>query len=172
MSNNLHAVASFPARRTAPQSPPTWSDGRDAIRAAVKELCKRYPKAVADEHRIGQLLAERLGADDDLLQAAAVVLAHDSLTADQARQHQRQSGVGHKERKAVMETTAKKLATKARTQAVLDMVVNGRALRFMTGGEVGRLGAGFSKLAERVPADAYVGEVVTEAEAAALMGTP
>ena len=51
------------------------------------------------------------------------------------------------------------------------MLIGGKALRFLTGAEVGRLGAGFSKLAERVPADALVGEIVTEAEACALLGS-
>jgi hypothetical protein len=54
--------------------------------------------------------------------------------------------------------------------AVLDLLMpNGQRLRFCTGSDVAQWGAGFAKLAERVPSAAYVGECVTEVECAALL---
>jgi hypothetical protein len=57
--------------------------------------------------------------------------------------------------------------------AVLDLIMpNGQRLLFCTGSDVAQWGAGFAKLAERVPSDAYVGECVTESDAAALLCAP
>jgi hypothetical protein len=169
MTNNVHAVATFPARRSSPQTPPTWGDCRDAIRAVVKELIKRLPKA--DERRVGQLLAERIAADEDILEAAALFLAHDALTAEQVRKSRTApTAKARARRRTVAAKAVADNVTKVKAALILDMQINGKALRFLTVAEVGRLGAGFTKLAERVPADAYVGECVTETEAAQLMG--
>jgi hypothetical protein len=82
---SLTAVTTFPAHRSAPQSPPTWADSRRLVWDAVKELRQQSMKA--DERRIGQLLAERMEADDDLREASAHLLAHDALTFERvARQ--------------------------------------------------------------------------------------
>ena len=66
------------------------------------------------------------------------------------------------------------IAANVKEQVVLDMtitLINGeqKKLRFTTGGELAKLGSAYSRLAERVGADCLVGEVLTEAEAAALL---
>jgi hypothetical protein len=61
---SLTTVTAFPVHRSAPQSPPTWSDSRRLVWDAVKELRQQNMKA--DERRIGQLLAEKMETDDDL----------------------------------------------------------------------------------------------------------
>jgi hypothetical protein len=72
MSNNLHAVATSPAHRTAPQSPPSWADSRKLVWDTVGEL--RQQNLKADERRVAQQLAER--------EAGAHLLAHDALVAE------------------------------------------------------------------------------------------
>jgi hypothetical protein len=61
--------------------------GTDArpIRAAVKELHRRHPRA--SEQQIARLLSEQLETDGDLLEACAVYLTHDAMSAvpDQRR---------------------------------------------------------------------------------------
>jgi hypothetical protein len=173
MSNNLHAVATFPARRSSPQTPKTWGDCRDVIRAAVRELRKRQPRA--DERRLGQLLAQRIEADGDLLEAGALYLAHDALTAEQARKSRSvPTPRARAARRVIEKVEVQELAAKVREQVALDMTVTlldgtSKALRFCLGRELSSLGAAYGRIAERVGADVMVGEALTSAEAQELM---
>jgi hypothetical protein len=82
----------------------------------------------------------------------------------------RPSGKVRAERQVAEHAAVERLVTRVKA-AVLDMEIGGKKLRFHTGAEVAHLGAGFIKLAERAPADCLVGEIVTQAEVAALLGT-
>jgi hypothetical protein len=67
----------------------------------------------------------------------------------------------------------RKVAKKVAKKVLLDWVTPlGKQLRFCTGTEVAALGSGFTKLAEKVPADTMVGEVLTEAEVQAAISAP
>jgi hypothetical protein len=169
----LEAVAAFPARRSTPESPPTWSDSRRLVWGAVKELRNRHPKV--DERRVGQLLAERIENDDDLREASAHLLAHDALAGERVHRQQHTSSPGQRaERQAVERVAVQKAAAKVKQIAILDMTVTllsgaQKALRFCLGSEVAELGAAYSRIAERVGADNLVGEILTSGEAAELM---
>jgi hypothetical protein len=79
---SLQAVSTVrPLRQSTPT--PSWSDGRDAIRAAVRELRQCHPRA--GEQQIARLLTERLEVDGELLEAGAVFLTHDAMTAERVR---------------------------------------------------------------------------------------
>jgi hypothetical protein len=54
-------------------------------------------------------------------------------------------------------------------ESVLGMTIGGKVLRDMTGAEVARLGAGFTRLASRVPPGARVGDCLSESQVAALI---
>jgi hypothetical protein len=144
---------------------------RADVHEVVQELRRLNPRM--GEERLAEALAERIEEDRRLLLDASRVLVRQALTTETiVRRRRRQDGRTPEERsqrRIAAKAEVKKLVEKVREVAVLDMVVDGKALRFLTGAEVARLGAGFSKLAERVPADALVGEIVTEAEAAELM---
>jgi hypothetical protein len=70
-------------------------------------------------------------------------------------------------REAVNRREVKQVAAKG--AAVLDMLIDGKQLRFLTGAEISRLGTGFARIAGRVPANALCGECLTECEAAKLI---
>ena len=74
---SLQAVSTV---RSIRQSTParSWSDGRDAIHTAVRELRKHHPRA--GEQQIAHLLTEQLEVDGELLEAGAIYLAHDAMT--------------------------------------------------------------------------------------------
>jgi hypothetical protein len=68
------------------------------------------------------------------------------------------------------------LAAKVKEQVALDLPITlmsgeTKLLRFCSGAEIARLGSVYSKIAEKVGADCLVGEVLTEAEAQALLKT-
>jgi hypothetical protein len=79
---SLQAVSTV---RSIRQSTParSWSDGRDAIHTAVRELRKHHPRA--GEQQIAHLLTEQLEVDGELLEAVAIYLAHDAMTAERVR---------------------------------------------------------------------------------------
>jgi hypothetical protein len=173
MSSNLHAVATFPAHRSAPQSPPTWADSRRMVWDGVGELRQQNMKA--DERRIGQLLAERMERDDDLREASAHLLAHDALVAERvARQRPAPSPKQRIARKVASAKVVKQLAQKARERIWLDlplMLLSGetKQLRYVTGRELAELGGAYQAVAVKVGDENMVGEVLVEAEVKALL---
>jgi hypothetical protein len=170
---SLTAVATFPARRSAPRKPLTWGDCRDVIRAAVRELRKRQPRA--DERRLGQLLAQRIEDDGDLLEAGALYLAHDAMVAEQARKSRAApTPRARAARRVVEEKAVAEITAKAREIILLDtpvMLLSGerKLLRYCFGRELGQLGAAYSRIAAAVPPDAMIGEVLCEEQARELM---
>jgi hypothetical protein len=173
---NLHAVATFPAHRTAPQSPPSWADSRRLVWDAVGELRRQNVKA--DERRIGQL-AEKLGNDDDLREASAHLLAHDALVAERVHRQRSTSAPTPAQRVARKVATAKvvrQLAQKARERIWLDLPIvllsgESKQLRYVLGSELAELGGVYQAIAEKVGDENMVGEVLVEAELKALLAT-
>jgi hypothetical protein len=145
------------------------------LRATVEDLRRRHRRADPDE--IAQFLFTTLREDDDLLLEACRFVASKTLMAIAAQQRRQQAAPSGRERiarKAVERQEVQAIAAKVKEQVVLDMtitLINGeqKKLRFTTGSELAKLGSAYSRLAERVGADCLVGEVLTEAEAAALL---
>jgi hypothetical protein len=135
------------------------------VGAIVADLRSRHKHA--GNARVGELLFELLLEDEALTRAVAAFVV-EKLAAAAPRRRVMPSAKERVERVAAEKVAVEKLVSRVKA-TVLDMLISGKALRFHTGAEVARLGAGFVKLAERVPADAYVGECVTEAEAVELM---
>jgi hypothetical protein len=160
-----------PIRRSA--APRSWSDGRDAIRAAVRELCQGHPRA--GEQQIGRLLAERLEVDPELLGAGAVYLAHDALTANRIqRGRAAPTPKARAARKIAERAQVRVTVVKAREIILLDMPVTllsgeQKALRYVTGRELADLGAAYEKIAEKVEPDEMIGERLTEHEVRGLL---
>jgi hypothetical protein len=160
-----------PIRRSA--APRSWSDGRDAIRAAVRELCQGHPRA--GEQQIGRLLAERLEVDGALLGAGAVYLAHDALTTNRIqRGRSAPTQRARAARKTAEQAQVRATVAKAREIILLDMPVRllsgeAKQLRYVTGRELSELGGAYQAIAEKVGPDNFVGEVMVEAEVKALL---
>ena len=178
MSNNLHAVATFPAHRSAPQSPPSWADSRRMVWDAVGALRRQNEKA--DERRIGQLLSEMMERDDDLREASAHLLAHDALVAERVHAQRAEAAPSPRQRAVRKVATAKavkQLAQKARERIWLDLPIvllsgESKPLRYVLGRELGELGCIYQAVAKKVGPDNFVGEVLVEAEVKALLGAP
>jgi hypothetical protein len=122
------------------------------------------------EH-LSEALRERLEEDAHLLRAAARFVVEKILAAAETRARQSRAAptpAQRTARRAQEAAQVTKLVEKVREVAVLDMPMpNGQQLRFCRGSEVALWGAGFSRIAAKVGPDCLVGEVVTEAEAAA-----
>jgi hypothetical protein len=139
------------------------------IREAFSELRRLHPRA--GEDRLVEMLVERLEEDRHLLVDAGRYLVQRMLAAFETRvrlSRAAPSPVERAERHAVEKAAVTALAAKVRG-SVLDMMIGERALRDMTGAEVGKLGQGFQRLASRIPPGARVGDCVNEAQAAALI---
>jgi hypothetical protein len=172
---SMTTVATFPAHRSAPQSPPAWVDSRRLIWDTVGEL--RQQNLKADERRVAQLLAERMEHDDDLREAGAHLLAHDALVAERVHRQRSTSAPTPKQRVAHKVATAKavkQLAQKARERIWLDLPIlllsgETKQLRYVSGRELAELGGAYQAIAERVGPDNFVGEVMVESEVKALL---
>jgi hypothetical protein len=138
---------------------------REPVRAAIKQLCAQYP----DDSEA--LLTDRLfeqAADEPGLFKAICRFAVTVVLLDQVR-------LGHLQRARTPQArrsrkAASRKAAKAVVAKLLDIVMpNQKALRFCLGREVATFGAGFTRIADAVPADQMVGCVLTEAEASRLL---
>jgi hypothetical protein len=133
------------------------------VRAAVESLRRRHK--AADNARIAELLLEMVDGDPALLCAAVRFVVDRIAVRARPTMHER---VARQQARTAEKAQVKVLVAQARG-AVLDMIIDGRALRDLTGAEVGRLGAGFARIASRVPPGALVGAVLTESQVAALI---
>jgi hypothetical protein len=142
---------------------------RDVMQV-IGSLRRQNPRI--GEDRLAELLADELLDDRELLLDAGRHLVRKALVSARPKSVAKVVAVRRQRiaRQEAEEATVKAIVAKVKAALVLDMEIGGKRLRFHTGAEVARLGAGFVKLAKRVPADCLVGEIVTEAEAAALMG--
>jgi hypothetical protein len=120
-------------------------------------------------------LTERLEGDGDLLEAGAIYLAHDAMTAE--RVHRTRSAPTPKAqaaRRVAEQAQVRATAAKARQLILLDMPVRllsgeAKQLRYVTGRELAELGGVYQAIAEKVGPDNFVGEVLVEAELKALL---
>jgi hypothetical protein len=143
------------------RSPSPWS--RDHVRALVRKWrTQRIP-----DDQVTERLAESAADHPGLLHAVCAFVVG-AIAADDARAaHLRRAATpkARATRKAEARRAAKDVVAK-----LLDMIMpNGKALRFCTGCEMEAFGEGFLRIAAAVPADAMVGEVLTEAETRALL---
>ena len=130
------------------------------VGALVADLRRQHGKQASNA------LFELLLEDEALMRAVAAFVVEKLAAAPRRRvMPSRKARSEHRAQEAVQ---VEKLVSRVKA-AVLDMEIGGKKLRFHTGAEVAHLGAGFVKLAERVPADCLVGEIVTEIEAAQLL---
>jgi hypothetical protein len=138
------------------------------IGALVADLRRQHGKHAS--HVLSELLLEDAALARAVAAFVVETLGRDGrgFTAAAPRRRAMPSARERAEHAVAEKAAVEKLVNRVKA-TVLDMEIGGTKLRFLTGAEVARLGAGFTKLAERVPADALVGEIVTEAEAAALM---
>jgi hypothetical protein len=137
------------------------------VREVIAELHRQRPRAGTDQ--LTEALAERLEEDRALLLDGCRVLL---ATIEPQRRRATTSPRERAARQVAERMEVTKIAAKVREIAVLDTIIDGKALRFHTGAEVARLGAGFARIAERVPADCLVGEILTSVEAEKLMSAP
>jgi hypothetical protein len=144
---------------------------RADVREVVQELRRLNPRM--GEAGLSEKLAERIEEDRRLLLDASRVLVRQVLSTAEIVRRRRQDGRTPEERtqrRAVAKAEVTALATKVRTICVLDTVLpGGKLLRFATGAEVAELGAGYARIAAKVPVDCLVGEVLCEREAQELM---
>jgi hypothetical protein len=131
------------------------------IGALVADLRRQHGKQA--NNALFQLLLE-----DEAVARALADFVCEKLVAAPRRRRVMPSAKERAEHRAQDAVQVEKLVSRVKA-AVLDMEIGGKKLRFHTGAEVAHLGAGFVKLAERVPSDCLVGEILTEHEAAALM---
>jgi hypothetical protein len=148
----LSVVSTSPSQSRTRRSPD--------VGALVASLRKEHGK------RASAALYDLLLEDEAVARAVAAFVVEKLAAAP--RRRARTTARARADHVVIEKAAVGKLVEKVKA-TVLDMEIGGRKLRFLTGAEVGRLGAGFAKLAEIVPADAYVGEVVTEAQAAELI---
>ncbi len=141
------------------------------VREMIRDLHRRHPRMGVDG--LADKVCDLLEEDRHLLLDAARALVRQIVSEVDGRERQRHAASApvRAEREAANRAAVQKAIVQVKA-LVLDTVIAGKALRFHTGAEVALLGAGFVKLAERVPADCLVGEIVTESEAAALLCAP
>jgi hypothetical protein len=143
------------------------------LSTVVADLRRRHRRA--NEDQLAELLATLLTEDGDLLLEAATFVVKKFVAAAEAQARRREAAPSGRERiarKVTEQAAVAEIVEKVKA-AVLDLpvtLVNGEQnkLRFATGGELAQLGAAYQRIAERV-GDCMVGEVLTEAEAAALL---
>jgi hypothetical protein len=105
----------------------------------------------------------------------AVEKIGNAIEARQRRQQAAPSGRERAARKVTEQAAVAEIVEQVKA-TVLDlpsMLVNGeqKKLRFVTGGELAQLGTAYRRLAAAIPPDAMLGECLTEAEAAELLGS-
>jgi hypothetical protein len=141
----------------------------------VAELRRQNPRAGAD--RIGILLAERIDEDRHLLISPSRFIAEKVLTTTAIREKLRRAAPTPRERvkrRANEKAAATAIAAKVKATLLLDMPVTllggeEKALRFCLGREVAELGAAYTRIAAKVPADVMCGECLVESEVKALL---
>jgi hypothetical protein len=176
------SLQAVPAVRPIRQPIRCWSDGRDAIRAAVGELHRRHPRA--GEQQIARLLTERLETDGDLLEAGAVYLVHDATKTAERRARSaptlRTAETARRQRAACQvaaKAEAQAVAGKVKEQVLLDTMVTlvtgeQKQLRFCYGRELASLGNAYCRLAAQVPAEVMIGEALVESQVRELLCAP
>jgi hypothetical protein len=138
------------------------------IRKVVEDLKRRH----RSEGALVIALSDQIEENRDLLTAASQFIVRTVIADAQGRDRKRAAQQDPKAREH-RRVEAKKVAQTVAKKILLDwMTPLGKALRFCTGAEVATLGSGFRKLAEKVPVDTMVGEVLTEAEVQAAICVP
>jgi hypothetical protein len=135
------------------------------VRATIKQLCQQYPSG--NEALLTDQLYAMAMEDPGLFKSCCRFCVTATLLNQARVGHLQQSRTpqARRSRQAKARATAKIVVAK-----LLDMVMpNKKALRFCLGREVATFGAGFTRIAETVPADQMVGCVLVESEVRALL---
>jgi hypothetical protein len=143
-----------------------------ASAASMKELCleiiRSHPSARKNEELLAKLFRERAENEREFLDAAvSYAVANTFNSLQRAVKNQAVA------RRTTEETqAAAKVLIATATQAILLNLEmpNGKRLRYCTGAEVGKFGAGYTKIAKKVGATNMVGSVLNEQEVRKLMG--
>ena len=140
-------------------------DGVDEVRAAVETLAREHPGAT--EQELARLLADHLHEDRDLLVFVCSRLVH--ATA-KALHHVERAPLTPKRDRTKGQAEARAIAKQIKIAVVLDMITPvGKRLRYCTGREVAACGDAFARIAQHVPDDSFVGEVLIESTARRLL---
>ncbi len=146
---------------TSPQQPPA-PPAQDVDARRLVEVIRRE-HGDAGEDRLVELFVDYLKEHDEILLVLARRLVHSALTAQ--RRAERVVTDRGREREQV-----RAIAKQIKIAVVLDMVTPlGKRLRFLTGREVAACGDAFARIAQHVPDDSFVGEVLIESTARRLL---
>jgi hypothetical protein len=137
----------------------------DSIRVVVEHLQIEHPGA--GENSLVEMLAERMESDRTVLMAAAqfAISAHARKGLDERLQLRSPL---HRARDIEAQLAAA-AAVAAKVVLLNLQMPNGKAMRCCTGEEMGRFGASYQKIANRVGKANLVGAVLTEPEVRALI---
>ena len=145
---------------------------RDNIRVAIAELRDANPQSTED--RLVQLYAERMKADDDLLQATAeyaVINALNSMERKAPAASTSRPAPAPQERAARAQEVEKMVSSIKEQITLLNMEMpNGKRMRWCTGAEMMKFGGAFTKIGKKVGSTKNVGTVLDEKQVRALMG--
>jgi soluble cytochrome b562 len=146
----------------------TWKG--DPIRTAVIRLRVEHPRA--SREKINAMLAVAAREDDDLLEAMAEYCGNNTQNAIEQSERRRASTVRPTPQEAA-ETKAEVRATVENIKAQILLLnlemPNGKRMRYCTGAEMEKFGAGYRAIARKVGKTKRVGEVLDEKGVQALM---
>lgn len=136
-------------------------DRKIAIQPIIKELRDEHPRANVD--KLVKLLVERLREDDDALVALAEYAVRNALNSLEGYVRRERAGVMPHQRieRAADIAAAAKEAVDRILLLNLEMP-NGKRMRYCTGEEMGKFGAGYSRIAKKVGKTKCVGQVLDE----------
>jgi hypothetical protein len=142
---------------------------RDDIKIVVEQLHAEHPRV--GENVLIRLLEKRLRQDDDALRAAAEFIVETTLAAQHKLAERLNRRSAPPERKALERAaTAAIVDATARKVLLLNLVMpNGKPMRDCTGTEMASFSHAYRRIAARVRPEELVGNVLTEADVAALM---
>lgn len=143
---------------------------RDSIRVAIAELRGANPQATED--RLVQLYAERMKADDDLLQATAEYAVINALNSMERKAPAASRTAPAPQERAARAQEVEKMVSNIKDQiTLLNMEMpNGKRMRWCTGAEMMKFGGAFTKIGKKVGSTKNVGTVLDEKQVRALMG--
>jgi hypothetical protein len=132
------------------------------VGALVTDLRRKAGSAACAAEQLFELFSE-----DEALARAVAMFIMEKFAAPRRRVVP--SAKERAEHQTAERAAVKMIAAKVKAALVLDMpvmLISGetKSLRYCLGSEVAALGTAYSRIAEKVPADAMIGEVVTEAE--------
>jgi hypothetical protein len=146
--------------RIARQAVTHQSWNKESVRTAVAELREKNPKA--DDAALARLFAERMRADDKLLEAAAeyvVILAVNSIERSIIT---RTTNTPQARIVREAQQTSVVAAIKEHVMMINMEMPNGKRMRWCTGAEMVNFGGAFQKIGKKAGSTKTVGAVLDE----------